>query len=188
MTQIAEHEQSERDKVEGWRLHVLIEAGYPLPLAERLAHSEADLHAAVELVRQGLRAADRGRDPPLAPRRLPTRVGRGFHPPPACERIAEMRTRCDRKANNSHRPHDARLRARGAATQGVASGREGRGDRIRRPPSLHGVVVQPRHRRVARAPADGLGRGRGHRASSPGSLAERLPDAQGPRRTAPASP
>lgn len=53
MTQIAEHHQSERDKVAGWRLHVLIEAGYPLPLAERLAQSEADLHAAVELVRKG---------------------------------------------------------------------------------------------------------------------------------------
>lgn len=53
MTQIAEHDQSERDKVAGWRLHVLIEAGYPLPLAEKLAQSEADLHTAVELVRQG---------------------------------------------------------------------------------------------------------------------------------------
>jgi hypothetical protein len=53
MTQIAEHHQSERDKVAGWRLHVLIEAGYPLPLAERLAQSDADLHAAVELVRKG---------------------------------------------------------------------------------------------------------------------------------------
>ena len=37
-TQIAELELDERSKVEGWRLHVLIEAGYPLPLAERLAH------------------------------------------------------------------------------------------------------------------------------------------------------
>ena len=53
MTQIAEHDQTERDKVAGWRLHVLMEAGYPLSLAERLAHSEADLHSAVELVRQG---------------------------------------------------------------------------------------------------------------------------------------
>jgi hypothetical protein len=53
MTQIAEHDQSERDKVSGWRLHVLIEAGYPLPVAERLAHSEADLHTAVALVKQG---------------------------------------------------------------------------------------------------------------------------------------
>jgi len=53
MTQIAENDQSERDKVAGWRLHVLMEAGYPLPLAERLAQSEADLHSAVELIRQG---------------------------------------------------------------------------------------------------------------------------------------
>jgi hypothetical protein len=52
-TQIAEHDQSDRARVESWRLHVLIEAGYPLPLAERLAQSEADLHRAVELVTQG---------------------------------------------------------------------------------------------------------------------------------------
>lgn len=45
--------QSERAKVESWRLHVLIEAGYPLPLAEKLAVSEADLHEAVELVARG---------------------------------------------------------------------------------------------------------------------------------------
>jgi len=32
---------------------VLIEAGYPLPLAEKLADSEADLHRAVELVTSG---------------------------------------------------------------------------------------------------------------------------------------
>jgi len=43
-------EQDERGKVESWRLHVLIEAGYPRPLAERLAQSGADLHEAVELV------------------------------------------------------------------------------------------------------------------------------------------
>ena len=55
MAQTIEHPQSEREKVESWRLHVLIEAGYPLPLAEKLAHSEADLHRAVELVQ--LRAA-----------------------------------------------------------------------------------------------------------------------------------
>jgi hypothetical protein len=35
---------------------VLIEAGYPLPLAEKLAASEADLHRAVELVQQGCSA------------------------------------------------------------------------------------------------------------------------------------
>jgi hypothetical protein len=52
-TETAEPESNERSKVEGWRLHVLIEAGYPLPLAERLAGSEADLHRAVELVTQG---------------------------------------------------------------------------------------------------------------------------------------
>ena len=43
----------EQGKVEGWRLHVLIEAGYPLHLAERLAATEVDLHRAVELLRQG---------------------------------------------------------------------------------------------------------------------------------------
>jgi class 3 adenylate cyclase len=53
MTQIVEQHQNEREKVAGWRLHVLIEAGYPVPLAERVAHSDADLHTAVELVRQG---------------------------------------------------------------------------------------------------------------------------------------
>ena len=45
--------EGERAKVESWRLHVLIEAGYPLSLAERLAASEADLHRAVEIVRSG---------------------------------------------------------------------------------------------------------------------------------------
>jgi hypothetical protein len=53
MSELIETEGSERAKVEGWRLHVLIEAGYPLPLAERLAASEADLHRAVELVAIG---------------------------------------------------------------------------------------------------------------------------------------
>jgi hypothetical protein len=53
MTQIAETPQDERSKVESWRLHVLMEAGYPLPLAEKIAHSEADLHHAVELLSNG---------------------------------------------------------------------------------------------------------------------------------------
>jgi hypothetical protein len=48
-----ETDRSETDKVESWRLHVLIEAGYPSALAAKLAHSEADLHRAVELVRAG---------------------------------------------------------------------------------------------------------------------------------------
>ena len=56
----------ERSKVESWRLHVLIEAGYPLSLAERLAVSEADLHTAVEMIEQRLRARDGRRDPALA--------------------------------------------------------------------------------------------------------------------------
>jgi uncharacterized protein YhjY with autotransporter beta-barrel domain len=47
---------TERAKVESWRLHVLIEAGYPLPLAERLAGSAADLHLAVDLVAAGCAA------------------------------------------------------------------------------------------------------------------------------------
>jgi hypothetical protein len=53
MPQTIENTQSEREKVESWRLHVLIEAGYPLHLAEKVAHSEADLHRAVELVLAG---------------------------------------------------------------------------------------------------------------------------------------
>jgi hypothetical protein len=53
MAQTIEQTQTEREKVESWRLHVLIEAGYPLPLAEKLAHSDADLHQAVELTRSG---------------------------------------------------------------------------------------------------------------------------------------
>ena len=51
MTETIEIEyETERSKVESWRLHVLIQAGYPLPLAEKLAGSEADLHRAVDLV------------------------------------------------------------------------------------------------------------------------------------------
>lgn len=46
-------QQDERAKVQGWRLHVLIEAGYPIAVAEQVAESEADLHDAVELVEQG---------------------------------------------------------------------------------------------------------------------------------------
>ena len=53
---ILEREQDERGKVESWRLHVLMEAGYPLPLAERLAVSEADLHIACEMLARGCTA------------------------------------------------------------------------------------------------------------------------------------
>jgi hypothetical protein len=45
--------ESDRGKVESWRLHVLIEGGYPLHLAERLAATEIDLHRAVGLLDQG---------------------------------------------------------------------------------------------------------------------------------------
>ena len=53
MTQIAQQTETERAKVESWRLHILVEAGFPLHLAERIASSEADLHRAVDLVRRG---------------------------------------------------------------------------------------------------------------------------------------
>jgi hypothetical protein len=56
MSQVAEPQPTDRDKVESWRLHVLIEAGYPLSLAERLAASEADLHRACELLERGCAA------------------------------------------------------------------------------------------------------------------------------------
>ncbi|HEU0193417.1 MAG TPA: hypothetical protein VFQ71_04420 [Gaiellales bacterium] len=58
--------QSERDQaaeVEAWRLHVLLQAGYPLRVAERLAKSRADLHVAVEIL-------DRGCTPHMAARIL----------------------------------------------------------------------------------------------------------------------
>ena len=42
--------------VEAWRLHVLLQAGYPLKVAERLARSEADLHRAVDMHCQGCEA------------------------------------------------------------------------------------------------------------------------------------
>jgi len=53
ITETHTEREGEQAKVESWRLHVLIEAGYPLPLAERLAGSEADLHLAVDLVTAG---------------------------------------------------------------------------------------------------------------------------------------
>jgi hypothetical protein len=45
--------ENEPGRVESWRLHVLLEAGYPVHLAERLAVSEVDLHFAVEILHQG---------------------------------------------------------------------------------------------------------------------------------------
>ncbi|HYX86919.1 MAG TPA: hypothetical protein VE777_18265 [Gaiellales bacterium] len=40
-------------QVEAWRLHVLLRAGYPLRVAERLAKSSADLHQAVAMLERG---------------------------------------------------------------------------------------------------------------------------------------
>ena len=48
-------------EVESWRLTVLLDAGYPPELAELIAESKADLHAAVDLL-------ERGCPPPLAAR------------------------------------------------------------------------------------------------------------------------
>jgi hypothetical protein len=53
MAQTTEIPPSEHEKVVSWRLHVLIEAGYPQTLAEQIAHSDADLHHAVELIIAG---------------------------------------------------------------------------------------------------------------------------------------
>jgi len=53
MSEVIETYDSEQSKVESWRLHVLIEAGYPLVLAERIAGSPVDLHQAVDLVVRG---------------------------------------------------------------------------------------------------------------------------------------
>ena len=41
-------QKDERGKLESLRLHFLMEAGYPLPLAERIAQSDADLHEAAD--------------------------------------------------------------------------------------------------------------------------------------------
>ena len=53
MTQTTEIPQSEPEKVVSWRMHVLLEAGYPNDLATSIAASDADLHHAVELIRAG---------------------------------------------------------------------------------------------------------------------------------------
>jgi hypothetical protein len=46
-------ESRDAERVEAWRLHVLLQAGYPLRIAERLARSQVDLHRAVEMVERG---------------------------------------------------------------------------------------------------------------------------------------
>jgi hypothetical protein len=39
--------------VVSWRLHVLLQTGYPVKVAERIARSDADLHRAVEMLERG---------------------------------------------------------------------------------------------------------------------------------------
>lgn len=53
MAQATDIPESEREKVVSWRLHVLVEAGYPSELADRIARSDVDLHHAVELITAG---------------------------------------------------------------------------------------------------------------------------------------
>jgi hypothetical protein len=60
---VVEKESELAARVEAWRLHVLLQAGYPLRVAERLAKSGADLHQAVDML-------DRGCTPHVAARIL----------------------------------------------------------------------------------------------------------------------
>ena len=80
--------EDEQSKVESWRLHVLIEAGFPLPLAERLAGSEVDLHTCVELVARGCEPVvaaeillELAREQDLPSRTLPLDPAFGGHTP-----------------------------------------------------------------------------------------------------------
>lgn len=50
---VVEQELELAAQVEAWRLHVLLQAGYPLRVAERLAKSGADLHQAVDMLGRG---------------------------------------------------------------------------------------------------------------------------------------
>jgi hypothetical protein len=50
---VVETESDRAAQVEAWRLHVLLQAGYPLRVAERLAKSGADLHQAVDMLGRG---------------------------------------------------------------------------------------------------------------------------------------
>ncbi|HEY0388233.1 MAG TPA: hypothetical protein VGC71_07325 [Gaiellales bacterium] len=51
--QLIEPRQGTSAEVEAWRLHVLLQAGYPLKLAERIACTTADLHQAVQILERG---------------------------------------------------------------------------------------------------------------------------------------
>jgi hypothetical protein len=46
--------ETEAERVERWRLHVLVEAGFEAPDAEAIAkRADIDLHEAVNLLRRG---------------------------------------------------------------------------------------------------------------------------------------
>jgi hypothetical protein len=51
--ELVEPVRDHASQVEAWRLHVLLKAGYPLRVAERVAKSGADLHQAVDILGQG---------------------------------------------------------------------------------------------------------------------------------------
>jgi hypothetical protein len=53
---VIEQPRANSAEVEAWRLHVLLQAGYPLKVAERISRSNADLHQAVEMLEQGCTA------------------------------------------------------------------------------------------------------------------------------------
>jgi hypothetical protein len=54
VNELVQQAVTEAERVEDWRLHVLINAGYPIYLAEQLAtRSDVDLHQAVELAQAG---------------------------------------------------------------------------------------------------------------------------------------
>ncbi|MDX6553586.1 MAG: hypothetical protein QOH74_2074 [Gaiellales bacterium] len=53
---VIEQPRANSAEVEAWRLHVLLQAGYPLKVAERISRSNADLHQAVEMLEHGCTA------------------------------------------------------------------------------------------------------------------------------------
>lgn len=44
---------TETERIETWRLQVLMDAGYPFDLADQIARADTDLHRAVELLQRG---------------------------------------------------------------------------------------------------------------------------------------
>jgi len=52
---VTQPRRDERELVRGWRLHTLIEAGYPVVIAEKIAAADVDLHLAVDLLKTGCR-------------------------------------------------------------------------------------------------------------------------------------